>query len=229
VPSFTEIFRAQPDDVRQALRTGLGAIVILTTHAVGLNGNQVFIAVVLAAFVTVSMIVTSRRAALTMIAAAGTLAACPMRVAPLTIEDPTAVTDRGLFTAAIPAGQTWQYSFTLTDADDRERECGSFESTIYIDGGQLKDETVNIRLDGAPLLAPPTFLNSNGLDQIRVGTNVTGIRSLSVSIAAKPGATPGIRVAPETDGTTIYTDSVFLELKNPKCTVIYETIRRVLN
>jgi len=226
--SLIEALRPRSGDWRHLCITASGVALIIAAYDVGLNRNQVFVAILTALFVSLSVFATDLRRAIAIITAGTLLAAFPMPLAPLQLSDPAMVTDRVSGTTALPAGEVWQYSFTLTDIDDWHYKCGRFEPLLYIDGMGLNESSVDVAIDAASLRDQPKFVKSNVFDEIQLPIDLTDVRRFNISLMAKPNAKPSIRVAPETDGTIIYSDAVFLELKNPKCTIIYETTRRVV-
>jgi hypothetical protein len=201
---------------------------IYAVYRFEVNHNLLYLSILAAGFVALALLARRARSLILLVIACAILALVPRRIDVPLYQDPGQVDDRQYFTATIPPGAVWRYTFTLNELEERRRQCGTLPPRVYIDGNRLNAETVEVRLHGAVAAEPPVFLRSNGLDQIQVTPDLTAVRQFSVDLEARPGRDPAIRLGPEVRGDQLLSDSVFLELKNPTCTVIYQTPRRVL-
>ena len=204
----------------------LAAAVLYGSYYFERTHNVVFLTILAA--VTFSAIASARKRWTAYLAAvlAGVWALSPTVVSPPQIIDPAIVDDRNLFTSRIGAGEQWRYTFTLRGLDRHRAECGTLTGTFFIDGDNLRQETVEVEVEGISA-KPPEFVKSIGLDQIRIAADVGEEKTVSVRLRARPGHTPAMRIGPEVLGRKIYSDSVFFELTNPHCTVVYQTVRDV--
>lgn len=207
------------------------ALILLSPAAaylVGRNQNALFLSILTALALCV-VCATPRRWVAYLIALAAawwTWSPSPMKTPSLYA--PAVVNELRFTASRLPDNEQWRYTFSLRDLASHVDECGAMPATIYIDGGQLSADTIEVQVDGVKT-EPPRFVKSNGLDQIQLGADVSHASTVSVLLRSRPGTTPAIRVGPETLGAAIYSDAVFVELKNERCTVLYQTRRETLS
>lgn len=221
------MFASRAGSFRPWLLIVPGVIVVAAVYDRGVNLNLLYLSMILGVYVTLAVAVNRAAVGVVLLAGMTVFVFKPRPLAVANLLDPAHVDDRQVFTATIPAGDTWRYTFTLKDLDERRRECGELPPVIYVDGNRLTDATTQVHLEGAALASPPRFLFANGLDQIQIVPSLDGVTRFELWLSAKPGQQPAIRIGPEiVGGTHVYSDSVFLELKNSACTVLYQTPRR---
>lgn len=214
-------------DLRFLLVILPGVVVVEEANRRGINLNLLYLLLLLSIYVWLAAAVTRVRTAVLLFALLAFLALVPQKIQIPAFQDPAPVDDDQMYTATIPEGQTWWYTFTLTGLEGHLARCGPLPGTLYIGGDRLNESTIGVRLDGTTMTKAPHFSRVNGLDQMQVVPSLDGVHRFSVGLTPMPNRKPGIRLGPETDGKIVYSDSVFLELKNDNCTILYETLRRV--
>ncbi len=210
---------------RHLVAGALGVLLYVVAYWGGINTNLLFLMLVLSAYTTLVLLVGTLTGVGAVLALCFSLLRFPLNIPVVKLVEPGQV-DADERTSIIPAGQTWHYSFTLTDFEKWRRECGPLAGTVYINGIRLTNSTVDIRPIGTSWLAAPKYLKAYSLDEVQLTPELRGIREFSVSLAARDGSAPAVRQAPETDGVNIYHDAVFLELKSDRCSVLYHALRR---
>lgn len=204
-----------------------GLLVIASVKLSGVNHNLLFLSLLASIHMFLAATVTTRRRGALLVAITATLALFPREVpAPALVEVAPAHARRA-FNAVVPSGQAWRYDFTLTDLAGHYARCGGLPGMVYVTGEGLAESTIAVRLVGTTWSAAPKFVKSNNLDQIQISPILPGVQKFSVILTATSGSTAAIRLGPETDGRQVFSDAVFLELKNRRCTILYETPRLV--
>ena len=202
----------------------LTAALLSGSYAFERNQNLVFLTILAAVALAILAATRSRVIANVTVAMAGFWAFWPAAVSLPPFIDPAVVDNHTARTSRIGATEQWNYRFTLRGLDRHTARCGHLQGMLFLDGENLNAATIDVVVDGAPA-SPPEFLRSNTLDQIRIAVALDGQPAVVVRLRPKPGQTPEIRVGPEALGSTIFSDAVFLELKNDNCTVLYQTLR----
>lgn len=212
-------------DLRRAWAVAAATVLIWVVHTLGINHNLVFLLLLLSIYVSAAAAIARVRTLVATFACFAAIALTPYKIAVPAFIDPAHVDDRRLFTATIPEGQIWRYTFTLSGLANHEARCGQLPATVYMNGERLNASSVRVRIDGTTLMEPPSFLKGYYRDEIELRPKLDGVRQFSVALSALPGATPAIRLGPEIHGTTVYSDAVYVQFKNANCTILYETFR----
>jgi hypothetical protein len=210
--------------------TALGVLIIVSPYLSGRNQNQLFLVILLAAFLTVATVVRSTIGGSALLLATAIVAWFPADLPEVKLVDPGKVDRRDLLLEMIPVQRRWRYTFTLRDVGRLHPECNEHpeSSAVYVDGIGLDDSGVEVGVEGTTWRKPPELRKKYALDQILLTPATDGVPEFSISLTAKPGGSPGIRLGPEPPGPFVFSDAVFLELKDPRCTIIYETRREVV-
>jgi hypothetical protein len=218
------LLRLRAADHIRLMTWAAGGLVLLITRLTGINYNFLYLLIAFSLFGTATIAVTRPRVAVAAVALLALLLWFPRKIPAPTEIDPAPVDDTQMFTATIPQGVEWRYHFDVS-ALPNHRDCGDMTPTLYADGDRLKDATVSVRLEGTSAKTPFVFTRSNGLDNIVIAPVVDGIREFTLVLTAKPDQKPAIRIGPETNGTQVFSDSVYLEVKNAQCTIQIQTLR----
>jgi hypothetical protein len=227
-PESTDRAQSRREEGRHAVVIALGALVVVLPYLLEYNDNQVFLLLVLVSYVTIAVVLRRTAARAVLLAVCIILAWFPAEIPEAKMVDPGPV-DRNQFTQTIPLQRRWRYTFTLRDIAQRHPECGQYPASgiVYVDGTGLDEANLRLEIEGAKWLKPPELVKSGSLDQLRLTPDLAGVREFSIMLSAKPGGSPALRLGPESSGMIIYSDSVFLEFKDDKCTVIHETRRAI--
>lgn len=224
---LTDILWGRAGDPQRLVTVAAGTAVVVVVHAVGVNNNWLYLLILLAVYVVIAVALRRVRDWIVLFTVLAGIAMAPRKIPAPEFLDPATPSDRTKFVAVIPDTQTWRYTFTLNGLDRHVAECGLLRGTLHIDGDRLQDRTIDLRITGTVLMTEPIFGRSNGLDTIEAAPVLDGVRQFSVLLTAKAGEAPAIRLGPEIHGMRVFSDSVYLEMKNANCTVVYETLRQV--
>jgi hypothetical protein len=217
------------DNATLAMAVLLGLVLVAGSWLTKANTNLLLLLIVWSMF-TIGSLVVRRRALVGGLALfCFLLLRFPLEITSIKFIDPGAIDPdgRSLALLSIPPDQEWEYVFAVEDHERLEQQCGTFASTVFIDGMRLVEGSVNIKMIGTTLQRPPRFLTAYAFDEIQLTPELRGVREFRVSLTAAAGARPAIRQAPEVRPDTIYHDAVYLELKSPTCIATYHPLRRV--
>ena len=201
------------------------AVLLAGIYDLGLNGNLLYLSLLLAASAVLSAFLRRLWAVALGIGACVYLAVAPAHVDDLGTPYPAPRDIPGasnMWVTPIPDGATWAYRFTLGEPAGRS-EGGACAGHLYIDGRGLSGLVVGVQ--GRTFEGSACCSRKNGLDHLDIPLEGGPEPALDVSVWGAPGARPKIFHGPEANGFQLYGDAVWLEFDGNGVRAVYHAVR----
>jgi hypothetical protein len=202
-----------------------------TIYLFSFNRNILYLGLLAATYIVSSAFFTSPRIMLVVLASFAFLAASPAGIPKATFIKPSKGYRfiKGNYYEQPGPGGTWQYKFQVSRLEQYQLECGgALQGSLIIDGRDLDGFVIDFGSGGYSIkdgILVDKGLNAQHLS-IPLEKDISG--EFVVSLRRKTDAPARIFIGAETDGSDIYSDAVWLEFKNERCSVLYHAKRQVV-
>ncbi len=215
------------DQARRPIRfwvvSGVGGALLAIVFLTKINQNLLFLSMLFAAFVVVSLFLRQWWTALLGLGSCAYLACVQGEITVVHLFDPAPHDVRGeSWASPINQGQSWRYHFNIGDIRKFEQS-GPFSGFLYIDGHDLS--ALLIEVQGKTFKGSLVAVAKIGIEHIAIPIEPGASGFIDVLLQPLPGSTPGIYIGPEVHGSTVYSDAVWLEFTGGRQRLIYHAVR----
>jgi len=189
----------------------LGAVALGAAYLIGENRNLLYLSLLLAAAVIVSLALRRWWTVLLGLGACAYIACVPAEVRDLGALYPAPRDIPGaenMWVTGIGPDETWTYRFTVGDLG---KPVGGADPNglLYIDGRNLANLVVSVQ--ERTVRGSAFSVKKNGLDHVAIPLGPVRAGVVTVELRGSPSGLPKIFHGPEVHGLEVYRDAVWLE------------------
>jgi len=209
-----------------------GIAVFGAIYLFSLNRNLLYLSLLWVIYIISSALFTRFKEMLVGLVVCVFLVVAPVNIPGVKFVDPAPYTEtinQGyVMHYALPKSlEIWQYVFQVDEIEHHQLECGgNLQGRLLIDGLDLSG--LEISLGGNASAGSTQQIIKYAIEEIQIPLDVSASGRVVISLRVKMGTSPKIFLGPEAHGFDVYSDAVWLEFKNERCSVLYHAQRRVI-